>query len=401
MFLVSTYVERNLRRLFVLMFIYVLFCILVGCKSNIDGLQSIVDNSNFIWRDLSQQELQLWYSPTDLCMLNTTNRILFPMKIRESQCANIPGGSKGCNVGLGHMGFPCYQPFSSRLHFKRGLDGFADATDRVLTQTMTVLAKLNVTLVFAGDSTTRQKVVALDCQLRRESYRNYVMGLSYKSVLPCHSQLSVHINRGRYIVPLHQIGLGPNAVHCLKDGVGGLPGEHNYLAGMYEQARRVVDQVTAGGGRVLVLANMGLWFNEAEGLHAALPGVLAWLDQVGNNRRNIAAWHETLRQHYGGGAGSGYFDKIRRSRTDAQPTLLPTTQKQQRVSRLAQLPPTRTAPCTQPYRQVTSRTGQRTSGRHAHLSPLALLCLADTLPAVLAPATQYLSVHVTHSRARC
>lgn len=53
-------------------------------------LDKIVDpNIHYKWRDLTYTELKEWYSPTELCMLDTNDTVLYPMKIREKYCEKL------------------------------------------------------------------------------------------------------------------------------------------------------------------------------------------------------------------------------------------------------------------------------------------------------------------------
>lgn len=274
-------------------------CHYILCTSpfHIENLMSIAHNSPNTY--------------IDLCLLKSEDKMKFPMDQRAGNCSNLKGG-KGCGVGLGHVGHVCYPPYSSRLHFKRGLVGYSDGSKQTLTDTFTRLAQLNVSVVFIGDSTTRQKVVAMDCQLKRESWKNYISGLTYRSILPCHSKMTIGLNKGVTTLDLHQISMGPNSKQCLEGGVGNT----NHIVGVYENARHIVNYINKVENRsVLLLANLGLWYNDVDSFDVAVPHVLNWLKDVsmtggeGTGAKNIVAWHETMRQHYDSDIGNGYFIK--------------------------------------------------------------------------------------------
>ncbi len=280
-------------------------------------LSRVIDpNPNFEWRFLTSNELADWYTATDLCMMATNDTVLFPMKIRERQCSNQKKPKvKGCGLGLGHLGQPCFQPLITRTHYRKGIIGFTDGKRPILTETMINFAKNNISIVFVGDSTTRQKVIAMDCQLKRESWKSYIYPLNYGRTLPCYSKMTIVIDRGEYTVDLHQIGMGPNAVDCMeKETISKIKGKRTYYSRMFENAELIVNHINQiEQKRVFVLANMGLWFNDEESLTKATPGVLDWLRRVSeisvNNLPNVVAWHETLHQHYENEFGNGYYFK--------------------------------------------------------------------------------------------
>ena len=154
-------------------------------------IQSVEEMFN--WRDLTPDELKAWYSPTDLCALESTHYKHFPQHIRSKNCSQHSGGSRRmhCGVGMGANNNPCYGPFSSaRPSFKRGIDGYTDANSKPLTRVFLNTLKTNTTLVIVGDSTMRQKMQALECQLLHEDPRTITRGDMY-GIVPCDTVLRV------------------------------------------------------------------------------------------------------------------------------------------------------------------------------------------------------------------
>ena len=260
--------------------------------------------STFTWRDLTQSEMDDWYSPIDLCMLDNTNRNSFPQAVRKN-CSHLGmGGHRGCSVGMGSNNFPCYPPFKSRTSFKRGIEGYTDATKTPMLDAMYRFAKRNMSVVFIGDSTMRQKLQALECELYREDGKIRIKG-SMSGILPCHTPLEVFLPNGQ-VVDLHGISMGPNSVNCLK---GGLHRKDPH-GGIFENARDIVQKLNREQGRgVFVLANVGLWYNDDELFDKIIPAILDWLKDVANEPgvQNIVTWHETMSQHWPNLIGSGYF----------------------------------------------------------------------------------------------
>lgn len=220
----------------------------------------------------------------------------------------------GCTVGWGHMGYPCFQPFISRLHFRRGLTGFTDATRPILSETIVNLAKSNVTLVVLGDSTSRQKILAMQCQIQRESHKSKIEPLAFWKIAPCHEKSTIYIRKKGFEnvqLNIHQISMGPNALSCLKNETLSTimhqtkpPKDITNSERMFYIAKNIINHINMfENQRVFVIANMGLWFNDQSLYMQNIPPIVEWLKSVSeykfnDSRRNIVAWHESLHQHY-------------------------------------------------------------------------------------------------------
>jgi len=262
-------------------------------------------SKTFVWRDLTSQELDDWYSPIDLCMLQSTARNSFPAAVRKN-CSHMGmGGHRGCSVGMGSNNFPCYPPFVSRKSFRRGLVGYTNASLTPLIDAFQRFARTNTSVVFIGDSTMRQKLQALECELYREDGGVKLRG-SMAGILPCHTPLVVTLRDGS-TVDLHGISMGPNSVNCLKGGLG----KRDPHGGVFENARDIIRKLNDQGRKVFVLANVGLWYNDDELFDRIIPGILDWLVTVAEETKvkNIVTWHETMSQHWPNTIGSGYFYK--------------------------------------------------------------------------------------------
>ncbi len=285
--------------------------------------------NSFQWRDLTQDELTKWYTPADLCVLDNPEISSFPQDIRARNCTKYSGGNRRmfCGVGMGNNNYPCYGPFgSARPSFKRGVVGFTDASDKPLLQAFSNLLRRKTLLVFLGDSTMRQKLQALECELRREDPRIKFHGNLF-GILPCDTTLKVYFPDGQ-MTEVHSISLGPKSIGCLKGGLGDkAPG-----GGVFENPASIIKNInTQLNQSVVVVANMGLWYNDETEYGKVVPPVLEWLnsisgrpnylqddsDPVRKDISNIITWHETVSQHWVSPSGSGYFFK---PMVDAQET---------------------------------------------------------------------------------
>lgn len=312
----------------------------------------------FKWVDLTQQELETWYTPTDLCLLNRTDKFGYPQELRKNECYNVSRGNRRihCSVGMGNNNNPCFGPFGEgRPHFKMGLEGFTDPSSKPLIKAFSHFIDTNTTLVFLGDSTTRQKLQALECEIHREDHKIRTAGNIF-GILPCNTKYYITLpdKRSFYV---RIVSVGPNSANCLKGGRN----KEAIAHGVFENAQYIIDRENNVYNRsVFVVANMGLWYNDEKEYAAVVPHLLNWLQQVAtssyqsnlnirqfnlsvaesdadvssellNNANNIGTyvdsphsvkkhakrkrlhntviWHETFSQHWVNPWGTGYFAK--------------------------------------------------------------------------------------------
>lgn len=293
--------------------IFLIFCQFLSFRStssqSITLPKDILTKENFQWKDLTESELNNWYTPLDLCTLNSSRRADFPQDIRANDCRHLSFGSRRlhCGVGMGSNNHACNAPYQGRPHFKRGISGFTDHSKTPILNTMKELLRTNTSLVFIGDSTMRQKLNALDCELMREDHKARIQGPKH-GILPCYTLLKIFLPKKAGTLDLHGVAMGPSAYECLKGGVG----KTDPVIGTFENAREVVNRITKEENRsVLIVANMGLWFNDEDPFQRVLPTVLDWLVSVVDmkDKNNVVAWHETMSQHFINEIGSGYFFK--------------------------------------------------------------------------------------------
>ncbi len=337
--LILTVMTKLFRPLFSTVLLLVLYGLL-GAK--------VVDE--FRWKELTQEEMEQWYSPTDLCVLNSTDKFTFPQDTRVKDCAHLSKGKRSvhCSVGMGNNRQPCFGPFGSgRPHFKMGLEGFTNFSSKPLLAAFTHFANTNTTPIFLGDSTTRQKLQAMQCELEREHPRIRTSGNIW-GILPCNTKYTVYLPDGQSLY-VRIISMGPNSADCLKGGLN----KDAPANGIYENAAYVIDQENNLFNRsVFVVANIGLWYNEESDFASVVPSTLDWLQSVAtstyksnidftkvnlslpeeshihplnhknpenafstakhaqlHNLHNTVVWHETFSQHWVNPWGSGYFAK--------------------------------------------------------------------------------------------
>lgn len=187
---------------------------------------------------------------------------------------------------MGTIGEPCHSPFVSRKSYKKGIKGYTDASLKPIQDAFLRFHAANMTIVFIGDSTMRQKLQALDCEMRREHHRNYI-NIDRRGVLPCLTYLSAGFH-GQPQFHIHGISIGPNSANCLT----GTKNPNAPYDGVFENAKAKIKAINDEGRGVFILSNVGLWYNEAKHFENPLHGILEWLGEVADNKKvqNIVAW---------------------------------------------------------------------------------------------------------------
>ena len=165
-----------------------------------------------VWIDLSTKEYDNWYSRTDRCMLKTEDRIQYPQVTKTDVCGNYSDNFRGlkCSVGMGHKYSPCFGPYSSaRPSFRKGIMGYTNSSTKPLLETLVKLIDTNTSIVILGDSTLRQKLQALECELLRELPLNFqpFIKISNQHIggLNCYTRLSISIAKDVYLQLLNTL----------------------------------------------------------------------------------------------------------------------------------------------------------------------------------------------------
>jgi hypothetical protein len=334
----------------------------------------VLHQKKFKWVKLNDDQLSQWYHPVDLCILNSTHRLKFPQDIRADDCKEFSRGSRRqfCGVGMGNNNYPCYGPFSTaRPHFKEGVEGYTTFSSKPLIDLFTYFHLTDTTIMLLGDSTMRQKLQALTCELTRETNGHIRFNGDLFGIVPCTTAITfyfppekkftypelpsvfakrktptgAHPLAGQSIT-IYAISIGPRSIECyskllkkekkaymnisndyqfVNEGETTITPskEHIETHGAYANAAYWTNEINLNQHRsILFLANMGLWYNDEEGYLKALGPVLEWLLSVGKRKtgsngkndgnttsfHNIIAWHETLRQHWMNVDDTGYYN---------------------------------------------------------------------------------------------
>lgn len=269
------------------------------------------------WRDLTLDEMTLWYSPFDICLMNSTDKGKSPQEIRRTRCEGLSrkiNGKNGyCHVGMGSNKKECSPPYSGRTSYRRGIDGYTNASKKYLVRAFKRFSAGNTDVLFLGDSTMTQKRMAMDCEILRETKKVFSHG-SLNIVLPCHTTTFYQIPKLTEKIGVHGVSFGPSSLNCLHNSSKTMLYNKRLWTepkNIIELARRTVKKLNSDGKSLFIVANMGLWYNDRVKLENSVDMVLDWLLEVSQVAypKNYVFWHETMSQHWPNTNDNGYFDK--------------------------------------------------------------------------------------------
>jgi hypothetical protein len=192
----------------------------------------------------------------------------------------------------------CSAPYSGRLSYRRGIDGYTDASSKPIIEAFKRFAETNTALVFLGDSTMTQKRNALECELLRENHKMRINGTrSSRGVLPCHSKQSVFIPGIPTLVDVHGVSFGPSSINCRKEKDRKVTRPEDF----FEVAKGVLHSINFEEGKnMFVIANFGLWFNSKRYFQKTSSPSLRWLNDIPKIEqfKNRVFWHETMSEYH-------------------------------------------------------------------------------------------------------
>ena len=181
----------------------VIFFLFVSTQSS-DGPQAV-------WQDLTPTEIKQWYTPTDLCMLQSEDRASYPQTVRAEKCASVSGGVRKlqCGVGfsgssIGNKGAPCFPPFVSRSSFLKGIVGYTDPLQKPLLEVIWNLYRTNMTMVLLGDSLMRQ-VLATSSSYRHHHYHHLRWSLHIAGLIILNITMYSYTPDTSYATPIYSI----------------------------------------------------------------------------------------------------------------------------------------------------------------------------------------------------
>lgn len=345
--------------IFVLVFVG-LFAVLVWDMRKVHMLSEIIhdDHSNH-WMQVDNAALKWWLSPSDICMLNVSDPRTDLYAYKAKNCSGL-SNSKGsaslhlsCSIGASIGGKICHAPLATRTFFAAQLRNpvIGNATNLLLRTTLRQLAAQRKPVVFVGDGISKQNQEALLCEIMRTDSvalsgttsaieGNYTIKWRHDRSL----QLEVHYmkltnmydngeNEGLATVS-EAAAPPPNgkrlrrkaAVTVASDQYNDTQWQHRLqrqnstrrphpakpikvplsltLDSIKERVNGLLERNTNG---VVLIVNVGVWYNSRELFRKELPDLLAWMSVLSEEKNSTVLFRETAAQHWNH-TSSGYFN---------------------------------------------------------------------------------------------
>jgi hypothetical protein len=341
--------------LFVCVFM-VLFAVMMWDMRKAHYLSHVIhDDHAELWTAVSTNELRIWWSPLDLCMMEMSGPLMEYGSYRDKNCTGLTG-SKGarklhlsCGAGSSIGGSACEPPLDSRWYFKAALkyDGLGDPQNQLLKTALRHSAVRNRPVVFVGDGIAKQNQEALLCEILRtddvllSGYSgnidgNYTVHWRHRAVPPLNVQymkLTAMNDNGvpketaeqtaqrRRRLQTKRNSHRPHLNQSIFDtSIGGnistLPDNTTdnttviapLSLTLDEIKERVHNLMLHHPSGIVLMVNVGVWYNSRELFRTELPELLSWMDGLSRNRNCTVFFRETAAQHWNH-TESGYFDQ--------------------------------------------------------------------------------------------
>eukprot|EP01041_Mallomonas_annulata_P009711 gene9711-20193_t len=256
------------------------------------------------WREMDPTELNAWYTSSDLCILK--QELVSQVDIRkvaQEECQSNynelihPNG----NITLGYAinEKQCKPPLKDRPYLTQVMKGYSNPYNTVLLDAIYEIIKTNSTLVFLGDSVVGQMYEAFFAEIIRLSPLRTKR--IQKSEYRVHEKLykNIILNGGDFdrlqinnnIVTIFWI----RCVYVYGKGV------HYSPTGHWSNATPILDNLIEEWNGIILLANIGLWYNDRRIYNHEIIHPLHWLQNKftqSNNKLNSFGWQETTSQHF-------------------------------------------------------------------------------------------------------
>lgn len=321
-------VEKASKVVIPLFLLFLLLMLLVWDMKTTSTLSEIIhDDHADRWEPMDTDVLGRWFSPLDLCMLKVDDKDEDIRSYRTTNCSDLLGEQRlFCGIGSS-LGKSCLAPLSTRSFFTSRLIGrMGDPDNKLLKNSLRQLAKQKKVVVFIGDVISKQNQEAMVCELLRTDRITFTGGphagadstmtkfgiawkdrpdLSLEIVFMHLAHLMDHEGH-RHIRRLDDVGYDQPEIRMKpkfqshleindNSSVYAQNGPSMNLIGLKSHIDKLSFRYPAG---IVVIANIGVWYNSREKYRKELPTFLRWLDNLGKRKRNIILFRETAAQHW-------------------------------------------------------------------------------------------------------
>ncbi len=275
-----------------------------------------------------------WLSPLDLCMLKVEEPWVDLKAYRNKNCSKLAGtgGSLSqklfCNIGSS-LGRQCAPPLSTRSFFTARLkdDYLGDPNAKYLSESLKLIASSSRPIVFVGDGLSKQNQDALICEIMRtdkvtvtgsmsgessQLQSNFTVrwreaGLKLDVLYYKMTHVQEKADRVRRRTKLLRKLLPDNSSEPAADNSTNVTGPRGTSVS-FDDVRSSIEALSAQHKGVVLVANLGVWYNSREKFRLEMPAFLQWLNGVGQQpgRNNLVFFRETAAQHWNQ-SDNGYY----------------------------------------------------------------------------------------------
>jgi hypothetical protein len=276
------------------------------------------------WRKMSTAELHEWYDQTDICMLENAGNITSYEEFKDLKRTKCGGDNLFYKSGKLSLGFGASRALESDKdqlklctplkyrseRYEQVLDGYSDPLKKHVVDTINNL-KDNSTILFAGDSISRQSVYAFIAEVERQtSNKAKIYPSTFFTSLHQSKKLTPkfsHFDINPYTISAVGIELETGVIKVIYFlwFANPLADDKKMLQGLHSVLH---DFQNFGITKILLIMNFGLWISEKKVYHEALVQTFDTVEKfhLRNNFTIRLIWRETTVNH---------FDKTNRSST--------------------------------------------------------------------------------------
>lgn len=317
-----------------------LFSVLLWDLRKVHMMSEIIhDDHTSHWMVMGLSEVRHWLSPVDICMLNVTSPDTDLYQYRKRNCSKLTS-SRGnvqlhlsCSIGSSIGGKACLPPLNTRTFFSSRLRHpiLGNASNALLRTALQEFARLDKPVIFIGDGISKQSTDALLCEILRTDNvqlsgnvgaidANYTIQWRQNDLrLPIHYMKLTSMNdngeneavdiekrrRKARRKALHNDTFPPG-----NDTTGNdlTPIKVPLSLTLESIKGRVQDLVERHPNGVVLVVNVGVWYNSRELFRIELPDLLIWMNALSEDHNSTVYFRETAAQHWNH-TSSGYFNK--------------------------------------------------------------------------------------------
>lgn len=314
MFTITSSIRMLINWILFFVFVSSLLLLIIWDLKTVQTLSAIIhdDHADF-WVTLNTSEMSSWYTPMDLCILQSNSTIIDIETFKEENCSEyvdteIPFHlQRFCSIGTS-LGKQCPLPLSTRSYFAKRLnDPFSGRSEKSkpLDVALMKLAAKRQALVFIGDGLTKQNQIALICEIHRTSSTPVnIYGDFYGTNITIEwpeNDLSIDIHYF-YVRTLRNFANKNKALPISNTGSSANNNSNTSPTTpmLKERFQSLLDTYTG----LVVIANVGAWYNTRDKFRNDIAPFLRWLGDIGKD--NLIFFRETASQHWNH-TNNGYF----------------------------------------------------------------------------------------------